>query len=375
MAISEEEKLYRIALSQTKGVGNLHFRQLISHFGSAQEAFDALPSKIQKIPQLGQKVIAEIKRGEPLKNAESLINTHRNKGIEVVVYGEDDYPYRIKQIPDAPTVLFMQGNKAAYTNKKVIGIVGSRKATTEGRDNTNELVKVLAPYQPCIVSGLAYGIDIAAHKSALEYELETIAVLAGGLDQIYPAQHKPIVKQLLEKEGAILSEQAFGVKPKSEMFPARNRILAALCDAVVIVEATEKGGSLITANLANDYDREVYAVPGSWNNSNYAGCLNLIATNKAYCLPSANALPELLNWENGVALKATVNWWEKETFTENEKKIIDALLEKDSIHLDALSWQTEISISSLAILLIEMEMKGWIKGLPGKAFKINHLSQ
>jgi DNA processing protein len=368
------EKVYQIALGLIPGIGAKTTKQLISYIGSAEKIFTTPKGKLLKVPEIGEKTaktIVEANKDAFFKQAESQIEKAKKNNTKIWFYTDKEYPSRLKLMPDAPTLLFSKGN-ADYENTKVLAIVGTRSATEYGKDIVKNLIKELAPFNPLIVSGLAYGIDAFAHKEALANNLQTVGVLGNGINKIYPALHKPLVEKMLEHEGAILTEYHFDVEAQPPHFPERNRIVAGLCDGIIVVEAAEKGGALITAELANSYDREVMAFPGDINKKYSEGCNNLIKYHKAAIITSALDVVKQLNWDIEVknSKQKLVRNSIPEHLTENERIIYVQLLEDKAIHIDELSWKTQIDMSQLSSILLSLEFQGLVKAMPGKKFGI-----
>jgi len=278
------------------------------------------------------------------------------------------YPSRLKDIDDAPVVLYTKGN-INFNAEKIIGIVGTRNATPYGKTFVEKIVQELVPHTPIIVSGLAYGIDIQAHKQALKNNLNTVGVLGSGLDKIYPATHEETARKMLSG-GGIITEQVFGTKPDAHNFPARNRIIAGLCDALIVVEAAMSGGALITAEIANAYNKDVFALPGNYNAEFSAGCNWLIKINKANLISSVKDIEYIMNWTPGSQKKSP----ELELFqalSHEESLIVSAIKSKaDSIAIDELTFKTLLSPGVLANTLLTLELKGLVKSLPGKQYKL-----
>jgi DNA processing protein len=265
-------------------------------------------------------------------------------------------------------MLYVKGN-VNFECEKVVGIVGTRQATAYGRERVEDLVQGLVPHQALIISGLAYGIDIHAHKQALKNNLPTIGVMGSGIDKIYPASHTDTAKKMME-HGGIVTEHRFGTAPDAHNFPARNRIVAGLCDAVVIVEAAEKGGALITAEIANSYNKDVFAYPGNIGQSHSAGCNNLIKSNRAHLLTAVKDLEYIMNWDVNTKpeKKATFSL---ESYDEVEQVVLKTLLENNQqLMIDELSWRTNLPVSQLASILLGLEFKNVVKSLPGKIYKV-----
>ncbi len=277
----------------------------------------------------------------------------------------------MKQVADAPSLLYFRGN-CNLNNSRIIGLVGTRKATSYGRIVVENLMEELQKYNPLVVSGLAYGIDIAAHRAALINRIPTLGVFASGLDIIYPALHKKTAIEMLE-QGGWLGEHPPGTQPEAHFFPARNRIIAGLCDAIIVVEAAEKGGALITADIANSYDREVFAVPGPINARYSQGSNNLIKRHQAHLLSSVKDLEYILNWDLALKESKTTKQEEKipAGLTDQEEKVVGVLLSKgNELAIDDLSWQSQVPINQLAAILLNLEFKGLVKALPGKRFRL-----
>ncbi|MCS6824748.1 MAG: DNA-processing protein DprA [Cytophagaceae bacterium] len=367
--------LYEIALGWVPGIGHQTTKILISYCGSAEAVFKTSRSKLIKIPGVGQHLASAILSFSDFSKAEAEIEKAQKHGVQILFYTHSSYPERLKQLADAPTLLYYKGN-TNLNAEKIISIVGTRSNTAYGKEITEKIVRELAPYKPIILSGLAYGIDIIAHRAALEAGLETIAVLGSGIDVIYPSAHKDIASRMT-RQGGLLSEYSFGTKPDAHHFPARNRIVAGLSDAVLVIEAAEKGGALITAEIANSYNVEVLAVPGNVDNKFSEGCNTLIKQHKAHMCTCAEDIANLLNWSNNTNTTLVNNSSRKKNLptdllTEEEKKIVELLISADSLHIDELSWKSQIAVNRLSSILLNLEFNGWIKSLPGKKFKIIH---
>lgn len=363
------DTLYTVALGLVPGVGSLLARQLLAHFGSAKAIFDAPKGKLQRVPGIGEILASQIVKKETVAKAEELIaSVHKLEACRLVTITDPDYPKLLREIPDAPVFLYWQGNTAPNFDRAV-AIVGTRQATEYGKEVTETIVSQLSVYKPLIVSGFAYGIDIVAHKAALRCGLETVAVLGSGLGNIYPSQHKKYVRDLC-LQGALVTEYQHSAKPDARHFPARNRIVAGMVSAVIVVEAAEKGGALITAELANSYHREVFAVPGSLGNKFSEGCNKLIRNNLASIFTSVEDLVENLGWEREGAVISKNTLLDTSLMSNDQVQVCTLLNEHGEMHIDTLSWKSQLSMNQLAGILLEMELNGWVKPLPGKKFKI-----
>ncbi|MCS7005355.1 MAG: DNA-processing protein DprA [Cytophagales bacterium] len=363
------QKKYELALSKIAGIGPVLSKQLISYCGSAETIFKLPKGKLLKVPNIGDKIASEIQKFQDWNAIEKELLLLEKYSIQLLSYTDDAYPFRLKQIPDAPTLLYYKGN-ACLNAKKVIAIVGTRSATSYGKEIVKHLISELSQISDIIViSGLAYGIDIAAHKACLEYDLPTIGVLGSGLDVIYPPAHKPIADEMLQK-GGLLSELPLRTPPEASHFPVRNRIIAGMSDAIIVVEAAKNGGALITANLAFEYNREVFACPGSLLSTYSEGCHLLISSQKAHIFSGIKQFLEIMQWNTTHKTSKSTLKIELSNFSEEERQILIQLQSKD-LHIDELSVRTQISINRLASILLSLEMDGWIKALPGKKFALN----
>lgn len=364
----DQNRLSLLALHFIPGLGDHLIRQLVSYCGSAEKVFSTPKGKLLKIPGIGEVTAESIRQGKPFTAAEKEIKKAEKEKVNLIFFTDKNYPSRLKLVNDAPSLLYTKG-KIDFENPKTVGIVGTRKATAYGRECVEQLVNDLIPHRPLIVSGLAYGIDIHAHKHAVKHSLPTIGVMGSGMDVIYPGSHKEVAAKMMS-DGGLVTEHPFGTQPDAHNFPARNRIVAALSDAVIIVEAAEKGGALITADIANSYNKDVFAFPGNIGQSHSEGCNNLIKSNKAAMITSAKDLEYIMNWD------PHVNPTKAETFVmnayePNEQTILRTLLENNKqMMMDDLSWRTNIPIGQLASLLLGLEFKGVVASLPGKMYKL-----
>lgn len=368
----EQLKLYQLALTMLPGVGDALAKILVSYCGSPEGVFHEKSHLVKKIPGIQDKTTAAIKKRAVLKEAENEIKTYAKHNIRLLFYTEPAYPERLKQIYDAPPLLFYKGH-TNLNQSKIISIVGTRTPTAYGFEVIDQLMPELAGHHPLIVSGLAYGIDIYAHRSALKHDLPTIGVMANGLDYIYPAVHRNTAVSMV-KNGGLITENRFHTPPDSHRFPARNRIIAGMADATLIIEAREKGGALITADLAFDYDREVFAVPGNIHQEKSRGCNNLIKNQKAHLLDKIEDLDLMMGWQNKtqhVNAQNLKNQPLQEELAGDEGKVIRLLAtQKHGMLIDDISWKSQVPINQLASLLLNLEFKGFVKSLPGRKFKL-----
>ena len=360
--------LFKVGLTLIPNIGDVLAKQLISYCGSAEEVFKTPKAKLLKIPRIG-KVLAEcISKQDVLKRAEEIIDIAIKNNIEILYFEDKAYPDRLKQIDDSPCLMYYKGN-ADLNAEKVVAIVGTRNSTDYGNETTEKIVAQLKDHKVLVVSGLAYGIDIVAHRSALAANLKTVGVMANGLDTVYPSRHLGTARAMTEC-GGLLSENPFGSKPDAPKFPARNRIIAGMCDALIVVEAAEKGGALITAEIGHSYNKDVFAVPGNINRPYSMGCNNLIKQHKAIFLSSIKDLEKELNWD----LKAQENMRKMEhvlaQLEGKEKLLVELLLKNESMMVDELARKTQTEIYQLSGALLSLELQGIVKVLPGRKYAL-----
>lgn len=364
----QTELFYQIALSRIPQIGVVNARRLMSYFETASSIFSANRSDLQKIPHIGPVLAESVFQKHILNESEQILRACEQANVCVLFYLDKEYPERLKQIYDAPIVLYQQG-KVDLNVDSMLAVVGTRKATDYGRRVTTRLVEESLGTQVTFVSGLAYGIDVEVHKSCIDHQVPNIAVLAGGFNYIYPAKHKKYLERLL-LNGGILSEYPLHEKPDPRFFPLRNRIIAGMTDATLVVEAAEKGGALITADYANNYHREVFAVPGNLDKIFSEGCNRLIQKNKAIIYTDFAQLCEQLNWGNTPnQIKATkqLNW---SRLTQPETELMALLSRNGEMPLDELAWKLQKKVTEIAITLINLEFQGMVKALPGYKYRI-----
>ena len=361
-----KDLLYKIALTRIPLVGAVTAKILVSYCGGVREVFEATEKELNKIPGIGEQVAKQVRREEPLVEAEQELAFVEKNGLRVLFYLDAGYPRRLRSLADAPILLYFKGN-CELNQRRVLGVVGTRSPSPQGVGICEELIKGLAPYQPLIVSGLAYGIDVSAHRASLNEGLETVAVLGHGLHQIYPAQHKSIAMKMIG-QGGLLTEFTSREDPLKDHFPMRNRIVAGLCDAIIVIETGLRGGSIITAKQANGYGRDVFAVPGRVKDKNAQGCNMMIKKSWAHLLESADDVARILGWSLQEA--TTGNGQQKlfEELTGSERKVIDLIHEAEEIGIDQLSYRSGIGAAELASLLLGLEFKGLVRSLPGKRY-------
>lgn len=356
-----------LALLKVDGVGDIVAKKLLNHCGSAENIFNSKTQLLKSIDGIGDVLIKNLKDKTIFEKAEQELIFIEKEKISILYFQNDDYPNKLKHCIDAPVLLFATGN-INFENRKIISIVGTREVTSHGVDFCEKLIEDLSLFNPIIVSGFAYGVDIFAHKAAMENKLQTIGVLAHGLNQIYPKSHKKYISKI-EENGGFLTEFWSTSNPEKENFVRRNRIVAGMSEATVVIESAEKGGSLITAIMANDYNRDVFAVPGRTSDKLSQGCNNLIKTQRAHLMTSAADLVYILNWE---VENNTTKPIQKQLFVSldyDEQQVYDYLIKNGKQLLDIIALECDFPIFRMSSLLINMELKGLIRPLPGKLFE------
>jgi DNA processing protein len=367
--IGTEEIKHTLALTLVPGIGPAKAKGLIAHCGSAKAVFEESEAALMRIPEIGPSTASAIKSADVFERANEEMQFVEKYNINVLSLFDENYPDRLKQCIDAPLLLFVKGH-VNLNAAKTISVVGTRSATPYGRAFCDEFIAAIKSYSPLIISGLAYGIDIAAHKAAIHNSLPTIGCLAHGLDRIYPPAHTSVAEQMI-RNGALVTEFISGTNPDRELFPTRNRIIAGLSDAVIVVETDKRGGSIITAHLANGYSREVFAVPGRINDLHSSGCNDLIKKNVAAILPSPEDFIEYLGWnQSTTSVPKQLNIFHE--LNDGESKVISVIQASSKIHFDSLFNALDLSPASLSSTLLALEFKGLIRALPGKQFECSH---
>lgn len=364
--MKEQDLFYLLALQRIEGVGDIMAKKLLTHFGSAEAVFNTKPSQLAAIDGVGSVLLRNLKDKLVFEKATQELEFIKTNDINAVYFQDEDYPERLKHCIDGPLLLFISGN-INLKNRRIISIVGTRQITSYGTEFCRKLIEDLAPLDPVIVSGFAYGVDIVAHQLAMAHNLQTIGVVAHGLNQIYPKTHKKYVAKV-EQNGGFMTEFWSSSNPDKENFVRRNRIVAGMSEATIVIESADRGGSLITANMANDYNRDVFAVPGRVTDKYSQGCNNLIKTQKANVLTNAADLIYILNWDIQKDSKPV----QKQLFVsleEDEQKVYDYLLKTGKELMDIIALRCDFPIYKISGMLLNMELKGVIRPLPGKLFE------
>lgn len=361
---------HQIALTLIPQIGCVHAKLLLEHFGSPEAIFKARKTDLGRLEGIGTVRAEAIKQFDDFERAEEECRFIEENDIWPLFISDAGYPQRLLHCYDSPTMLYYKGT-AGLNAVKTVAIVGTRLCSDYGRQLTEQLVNGLKEHDVLVLSGLAYGIDALAHKTALKQQLPTVGVLAHGLDTLYPPQHKSLAKDMLQNGGGLLTEFMSGTGPDKHNFPARNRVVAGMADAVVVVETDVKGGSMITARLANGYNRDVFAFPGRATDAKSAGCNRLIKSNQAALVTCASDLIDMMGW----APKATAKTAKKqrELFIEldaGEKAVVDILNAADAVHIDEIYLKSGLSSGTVASAILTLELKNVVQSLPGKMYRM-----
>lgn len=365
-----DEHIYTLALTRIPGLGQIGALNLLRSLGSATAIFQNRKELKDLIPEVSDKLIQTLDCPEAFQRAEQELKFAEKNQIQCITLNDASYPSRLRECEDAPLALFYRGN-ASLNARRVISIVGTRHSTHYGEDLCTSFIKDLKDLCPDIqiISGLAYGIDIHAHRAALQYSFPTIGVLAHGLDRIYPAAHRKTAIAMMDN-GGLLTEFMSETNPDRQNFVKRNRIVAGMSDATIVVESAAKGGALITAELAESYNRDCFAFPGRTTDIYSAGCNELIKKNRASLILSAQDVVQAMGWNSGVAPKTV----QRELFpdlNDEERKVVEALQQApDGLQINTLVVETNIPIQHISALLFDLEMKGIVRALAGGVYKL-----
>lgn len=362
-------RLYQIALTKIKGIGPKTSRQLLEYCGSPENIFQASKKELLQIPNIGKATAAILQSKNYMEEAEKELAFVEKHRIDLLWMDDAAYPKRLLQCEDAPVLLYYKGN-AQLNPARCVSVVGTRNATSYGKQLCDDLIADLKAMDVQVVSGLAYGIDVQAHRQAVKHEIPTIGILGHGLDMIYPAAHREIASHMLE-QGGLLTEFPSGTNPDRNNFPARNRIIAGLADVTIVVEAARKGGALITAEIANSYNRDVCAFPGRIDQEYSEGCNYLIKTNRAHLIRNAQDLAYLMGWESSVKTEKNIQLkLLPPSLTKDQQRVYDYMREKEPVAIDEMMLHLDWPSSKLAMVLLEMEMDNILLSLPGKCYKL-----
>lgn len=365
-----EDLLYQLSLTLIPNIGPVQAKILLQHC-NAEEIFHAKKTYLEKIEGIGPVRAASIAAFRDFSKAEDELKFIEKYKIKTLFLTDKDYPQRLLNCYDSPTLLYYKG-EADLNTSKIVSVIGTRSHTDYAKQVTEKLIKDITAQQVTIVSGLAFGVDAIAHKAAIKNNLPTIGVLGHSLDQIYPSEHSGLAKDMIKHNGGLLSEFRSKTKPDKHNFPIRNRIVAGMSDATIVIETGIKGGSMITAELANSYNKDVFAIPGKITDAKSSGCNYLIKNNKAVLLNDANELIQVMNWEDRAKSKNEKRS-QRELFIEltpDEKVIISILNEKETAHIDEINMKSGLSSSAVAAAILNLELQNVMVSLPGKLYRL-----
>ena len=365
----KNDRIYQLALTRVPHIGCVQARLLIETFHTAESVFKAKESTLEKIEGIGTVRARSIRSFSGFREQEEELRFMEENKIAPLFLTDEQYPKRLLNCYDPPTLLFYNGT-ADLNTSKIVAVIGTRNNSEYGKLMTEKIIEELASLQPLILSGLAYGIDAIAHKTALKLQTPTVGVLAHGLDLLYPNQHKTIARDMLANGGGLLTEFRKGTQPDRHNFPSRNRIVAGMCDAVLVIETSQKGGSMITANLANSYNKDVFAVPGKVTDLKSEGCNALIRSNKAVLIQKGTDLIEFMGWAPSRSNSKPIQKSLFVTLSEEERSILNLLEKEKSLSIDEINFACPLSSSSIAAVLLQLELHGIIQSLPGKRYCI-----
>ncbi|MFN0214717.1 MAG: DNA-processing protein DprA [Saprospiraceae bacterium] len=362
---------HQIALMFVPQIGAVTAKILVSYCGSAEAVFRSSKRDLQKIPGIGNTTVnAIVSALEPLKRAEREIAFMEQHNVHSVFYTDERYPARLRQCQDSPALFFFKGSSlSVFEAPRVIAIIGTRQPSEHGKALCEELVEGLLDYNVVIVSGLAFGVDVAAHRKASAIGIPNVGVLGNGLGSIYPSQHRSVALRIIEN-GGLVSEYAHDAKPDREHFPMRNRIISGLSDVVLVVETANSGGSMITVQYAERQGREIFAVPGRPHDIKSMGCNMLLKTERAKLAESAADIAERMQWGEPGKSKPT----QTQLFLDlspSEALLIRIIREKPEIPIDQLTQHSQLSPGELASNILALEFKGIIRTLPGKRYIVS----
>lgn len=364
-----EDLKYKIGLSLIPGIGFLLAKNLVAYTGSVEGIFKEKKQNLLKIPGIGVTIAQRVAEQSILERAEQEIEFMNKNNVRCLFYLDEDYPKRLRACNDAPIILYTKGNIRLNENR-VISMVGTRNATSYGKELCNTFIKALSerPYSALVISGLAYGIDVTVHKSCLKYGIPTVGVVAHGLDHLYPALHKSIAQKMMEN-GGLVTDFMNKTKIERQNFLQRNRIIAGMADVSIIVESAQKGGALVTADIASSYNRDVCAFPGKINDNYSRGCNQLIKNNSACLIETLEDLENQMGWETQLEIPSVI---QKQLFVEltnEEQKIIDCLREGEKM-IDIICHSCQMPTGQVSSILLSLEFKGLIVSHPGKMYKL-----
>lgn len=367
LCIMKKDLLYEVALTMIPGIGDVNAKKLIAYCGGAEAVFQEKKKNLLQIQGIGERTVESIVSQNVLPRAEKELSFADRNGIRILYYLNPDYPKRLQHCYDSPIIIYCKGDTDLNV-EKIVGVVGTRNVTDYGKMLTDKLIKDLVEDNVLVVSGLAYGVDTCAHKAALKNNLPTAAVLAHGFQTIYPPVNASLARKIIDSGGCLITEYISGSDPDRENFPKRNRIVSGMIDCLIVVESAAKGGALITAEIANNYDREVFAFPGRVDDAYSEGCNKIIRNNKANLLLSADDIRYIMRWnDNKKVVPKQMRMFRD--YSPDEQKVMDVFGEDNVVYLDKIITETMLSPTKIASVLLSLEFDGVVTALPGKRYQ------
>ncbi len=361
---------YILALTKVSGIGPKISKILVSYSGGFEAVFNQSKKALLAIPGIGEYAAKSILEADPIQLVEEELRfLAKQDDIHILPYTDPAFPSRFRNFEDSPLFLYYRGSIPALQANRTVGIIGTRSATQYGKDICENIVRDLSGYGVTIISGLAYGIDSIAHQTSVSEGIPTIGILGHGLDMIYPASNKKLASHMV-KDGGLLTEFSPKTQPAREHFPMRNRLVAAMSDAIIVVESPKKGGSMITAELANSYNKDVFAVPGKLSDEKSEGCNLLIKSHKASLYQSAKDIAYIMRWDQEQSTPRQMHM--PLDLNQDEMTVFQILKEHESMAIDQMHYKLEIPLSQLSALLLNLEFKGLVRSLPGKKYTLAH---
>jgi DNA processing protein len=366
--MNEEQLFYHILLTQIPHIGDVHIGVLLEYFNEPKNIFTAKKRELESLNGIGTIRANAIKNFKGHDTVLKELNFIHKNDIRTLVKRFNGYPQKMENYPDAPHVLFFKGS-ADLSNSKIVSIIGTRSPTEYGKERVVQLIESLSQLNILVVSGLAYGIDTCVHRESLRNRLPTLGVLGHGLDQIYPQANRSLAIEMLQY-GGLITEFMKGTKPDKQNFPLRNRIVSGIADAVIVIESGEKGGSLITANMANAYNKDVFAFPGRSIDQQSMGCNELIKSQRAHLITKGDDLLQMMNWQTIPTKKTAFQSTLFESLGVEERRIIELLSTHHTLSVDDITGRSMLKPSIVSCQLLSLEMKGLLKVLPGKRYTL-----
>ncbi len=366
----DSQLLYKLGLTLINGIGLVNARKLLAACGDAKSIFDAKPQKLLSIHGIGQQVVSQLKEKDKiLRAAEEEIQRCEREKISCIFFADSNFPKRLRACEASPLMLFVKGN-CDLENEHVLAVVGTRKPTDYGKRMTAKIIEELKAINPLIISGLAYGVDACCHKNCLSNAIKTAAVLGHGFAFLYPELHRKLSRQIISDGGMLISQFPYPTKPDRENFPMRNRIIAGLSDALLVIESDTKGGSMISARMSQKFNRDLFALPGPANSRTSRGCNLLIKENVAQLIESGADIIKAMNWQPELRESRNIQRSLFAALNPEETRLTECFVENKPTHRDSIGLQSQMTPGQIAMTLLSLEMKGLVRSLPGNFYQL-----